>query len=215
MTMDNKPCPLSEEQIIEVAREAQRKPEGDWLAMDNASLARFARRLLSMAVPEGQMYYCNKCGFFGNQEVHEGCDYCAVPSAHSQAEPVAKTNGVVLINLGIDFAGREWVDLYDTAPPAPSSEAVKELVEALRNLRWAASERDKKNRIRQFDEIMDAADAALAKHGTQADTPEGCQCSTCKDGPKHWSDCAVHNEPAYPAGPCDCGTTAQSEGEEK
>lgn len=22
---------------------------------------------------------------------------------------------------------------------------------------------------------------------------------------QHWSDCAVHNEPAYPAGPCDCG----------
>lgn len=22
---------------------------------------------------------------------------------------------------------------------------------------------------------------------------------------KHWSSCAVHNEPAYPAGPCDCG----------
>jgi hypothetical protein len=21
----------------------------------------------------------------------------------------------------------------------------------------------------------------------------------------HYSDCAVHNEPAYPAGPCDCG----------
>lgn len=21
----------------------------------------------------------------------------------------------------------------------------------------------------------------------------------------HWSDCAVHNEPAYPAGPCTCG----------
>ena len=21
----------------------------------------------------------------------------------------------------------------------------------------------------------------------------------------HWSDCAVHNEPAYPAGPCNCG----------
>lgn len=28
------------------------------------------------------------------------------------------------------------------------------------------------------------------------------------DRPKsgeHWSDCAVHNEPALPAGPCDCG----------
>ncbi len=21
----------------------------------------------------------------------------------------------------------------------------------------------------------------------------------------HWSDCAVYNEPAYPAGECDCG----------
>jgi hypothetical protein len=21
----------------------------------------------------------------------------------------------------------------------------------------------------------------------------------------HWSDCAIHNGPAYPAGPCDCG----------
>lgn len=24
----------------------------------------------------------------------------------------------------------------------------------------------------------------------------------------HWSSCAVHNEPAYPAGPCDCGGLA-------
>ena len=23
----------------------------------------------------------------------------------------------------------------------------------------------------------------------------------------HWSDCAVHNPPAYPAGPCDCMPT--------
>jgi hypothetical protein len=22
---------------------------------------------------------------------------------------------------------------------------------------------------------------------------------------KHWSDCAVHNEPAFPNGPCNCG----------
>lgn len=22
---------------------------------------------------------------------------------------------------------------------------------------------------------------------------------------RHWSDCAVHSEPAYPAGECDCG----------
>lgn len=25
---------------------------------------------------------------------------------------------------------------------------------------------------------------------------------------KHWSDCAVHNEPATPNGPCDCDANA-------
>ena len=29
--------------------------------------------------------------------------------------------------------------------------------------------------------------------------------STTKTGPVHASDCAQHNEPAYPNGPCDCG----------
>jgi hypothetical protein len=27
----------------------------------------------------------------------------------------------------------------------------------------------------------------------------------------HWSDCAVHNAPAYPAGPCDCGVEKEQE----
>lgn len=31
-----------------------------------------------------------------------------------------------------------------------------------------------------------------------------CQCSHCKVTP-HASDCALHNEPALPIGPCDCG----------
>ena len=35
--------------------------------------------------------------------------------------------------------------------------------------------------------------------------PDGdCNCSVCYVGIKHWSDCSVHNEPAYPNGPCDC-----------
>jgi len=29
----------------------------------------------------------------------------------------------------------------------------------------------------------------------------------------HWSDCAVHNGPAYPAGPCDCGVAQKPERE--
>jgi hypothetical protein len=35
--------------------------------------------------------------------------------------------------------------------------------------------------------------------------PAHCQCTACKDGIIHASDCAVHNGPAYPAGECDCG----------
>lgn len=31
------------------------------------------------------------------------------------------------------------------------------------------------------------------------------------NGVIHDSDCAVHNEPAYPAGPCDCGAEAKAQ----
>jgi len=31
-----------------------------------------------------------------------------------------------------------------------------------------------------------------------------CQCDACRDGTIHASDCAVHNAPASPKGPCDC-----------
>lgn len=33
---------------------------------------------------------------------------------------------------------------------------------------------------------------------------EHCQCKYCIGGDIHDSDCAVHNEPAYKNGPCDC-----------
>jgi hypothetical protein len=33
----------------------------------------------------------------------------------------------------------------------------------------------------------------------------GCQCPECQVV-LHTSDCAVHNEPAYPKGECNCGT---------
>jgi hypothetical protein len=36
----------------------------------------------------------------------------------------------------------------------------------------------------------------------------GCECEECKKLPLglgHTSDCAVHSEPAYPKGECNCG----------
>jgi hypothetical protein len=41
--------------------------------------------------------------------------------------------------------------------------------------------------------------------------PAHCQCTACKDGIIHASDCAVHNGPAYPAGECDCGVAQEIE----
>lgn len=38
----------------------------------------------------------------------------------------------------------------------------------------------------------------------------GCQCPACRVV-KHDSDCAVHNMPAEPNGPCNCGAAASSE----
>jgi hypothetical protein len=43
----------------------------------------------------------------------------------------------------------------------PLRERVRALEQALRNLHFAAVERDNKNRIRQFDDFVDAARAAL------------------------------------------------------
>lgn len=47
-----------------------------------------------------------------------------------------------------------------------------------------------------------------------AEEEEGCQCEECQSlyadrGIRHASDCAVHNEPAYPKGPCDCDALAE------
>ena len=48
---------------------------------------------------------------------------------------------------------------------------------------------------------------------TAAAKPAHCQCTACKDGIIHASDCAVHNGPAYPAGECDCGVAQKTERE--
>jgi len=40
--------------------------------------------------------------------------------------------------------------------------------------------------------------------------PEHCQCPECRITP-HASDCAVHNEPAYPKGACNCQAQPEQE----
>ncbi|MGS1064163.1 helix-turn-helix domain-containing protein [Burkholderia glumae] len=55
------------------------------------------------------------------------------------------------------------------------------------------------------DQWADAGYAAQAVAAPVAE-PAHCQCPACIDGATHASDCAVHNEPAYPNGPCNCGS---------
>lgn len=40
---------------------------------------------------------------------------------------------------------------------------------------------------------------------------EYCQCDACRDGVLHNADCAVHNGPDFPIGPCNCGALAKAE----
>lgn len=51
------------------------------------------------------------------------------------------------------------------------------------------------------------SDGGLDPRNKMDAQPAHCQCTACKDGVIHASDCAVHNGPAYPAGPCDCGVS--------
>lgn len=44
----------------------------------------------------------------------------------------------------------------------------------------------------------------MKKENFGAEGIEACECVFCRDGSIHDSDCAVHNEPAYPNGPCNC-----------
>lgn len=53
------------------------------------------------------------------------------------------------------------------APTAPQASAEYARDTALSNLLWAASERDKGNRIRQFDQFMDEARAAISSNAAK------------------------------------------------
>ena len=56
-------------------------------------------------------------------------------------------------------------------------------------------------------ELVEQAITALRERLAQ---PEHCQCPECQVV-LHASDCAVHNEPAYPKGECNCGAQPEQE----
>lgn len=52
--------------------------------------------------------------------------------------------------------------------------------------------------------IEQAAPGATVQVGTERIVVDQVTGKLTTEPVKHWSDCAVHSEPAYPAGPCDC-----------
>ncbi len=62
---------------------------------------------------------------------------------------------------------------------------------------------NKNNTVPNLHERCDWARSSTVEQGSFKPTVEGSNPSALTDG--HWSDCATHNEPAMPNGPCDCG----------
>lgn len=56
--------------------------------------------------------------------------------------------------------------------------------------------------LSSFCKPMKSIAESMLKLINQLEKELGCQCSACTI--KHDSDCAVHNEPAYPKGECNC-----------
>lgn len=52
--------------------------------------------------------------------------------------------------------------------------------------------------------IEQAAPGATVQVGTERIVVDPVTGKLTTEPVKHWSDCAVHSEPAYPAGQCDC-----------
>ncbi len=69
-----------------------------------------------------------------------------------------------------------------------------------RTVKWPfpkerASDFSSSNEAEKVD--MESAEVGTPEHET-------CQCDACRGGILHDSDCAVHNAPSSPIGPCDC-----------
>jgi len=121
-----------------------------------------------------------------------------------------------------EMALRRELEAQPAQEPVTESETLKLALEALEEYA------DQEGKTRAADEAITAIKAALAQpadklqedllnygtswsiDGKRIDPmsvykePAHCQCTACKDGVIHASDCAVHNAPAYPAGKCDC-----------
>jgi hypothetical protein len=58
----------------------------------------------------------------------------------------------------------------------------------------------------EAQQVLAVLDDLSPQHGRPDDVEEAIETLRARLAqPEHWSDCAVHSEPAYPAGECDCG----------
>ena len=95
-----------------------------------------------------------------------------------------------------------------------TQEALRMALEALEENHHLIEEHERPEYLVHYDQIISLLAKALAKEkALQALHSENERLGLYKDAyaqPEqepvaHWSDCAVHSEPAYPKGECDCG----------
>jgi hypothetical protein len=101
-----------------------------------------------------------------------------------------------------------WVPPPDATEPVVSMEAsvvaLNKAYERVRDRRnvVARVEREVANAVAYRDKMQAELDAAIAIYD------EALAALLYPKPKQHLSDCATHNEPAMPAGPCDCSTAA-------
>lgn len=128
----------------------------------------------------------------------------AIALISSQAKRIAELDA----EIAALKEGKFWRDELLRA----SIEDRKRAIAALRRLdaRFVEAEADTNSETGTLGETFATIDVSHLRKITTAAI--GCHCGNCTEV-SHASDCAVHNAPAMPVGPCDCRARATLKGE--
>lgn len=195
----------------------------DMLAADAAELADADRsidelkaligRLAADAQQGDKPKWCgwNGCGKTGAAGTYHDCAYpdcvaqqVAVPQGWKMV-PVEPTHEMVIASRDVAMAYQNYKAMLAAAPQPPQADASpqRQLMtdEEIRD--WWASENGLEDcDMCKQDDFAKVVRAVEARQGIVAQPKV-----------EHYSDCAMHNMPAYPNGPCDCGAQAAPEQE--
>jgi hypothetical protein len=163
--------------------------------------ARSAMRACDDFLHEGDPVDYFGGGDFDPTKLRHGEEEATPQSAPKAAEPVG---GAVTLRVDVTAQVKEQkihdklIELGWAPPQEPRAEHWLEAIRVSQSIFGPLDYLNIEQRARSLAQAEQAA--------------KGCQCAACTSTP-HASDCSVHNEPAYPNGPCDCGAEQAAKGD--